>query len=88
MRPARARPSGLRSLLARVLPAISVGRLGEQEEVARLVRDLVSCEAGFITGTNLAINGGQHPVLRVLRVIQSDGCRPAIAGPARLACHK
>jgi acetoacetyl-CoA reductase len=37
-----------------------VGRLGETDEVAGLVAYLVSEDAGFMTGTNLAINGGQH----------------------------
>ncbi|WP_176091323.1 acetoacetyl-CoA reductase [Burkholderia ambifaria] len=47
-------------LRTRILPDIPVGRLGEPEEVAHLVRYLVSREAGFITGANMAINGGQH----------------------------
>ncbi|RKT98681.1 beta-ketoacyl-ACP reductase [Burkholderia sp. Nafp2/4-1b] len=44
----------------RILPEIPVGRLGEPEEVASLVRYLASHETGFITGANIAINGGQH----------------------------
>jgi acetoacetyl-CoA reductase len=44
----------------RILPQIPMGRLGEPDEVAGLVAYLVSEEAGFMTGTNLAINGGQH----------------------------
>ena len=44
----------------KILPEIPVGRLGEPAEVAALVRFLASEEAGFITGANLAINGGQH----------------------------
>jgi acetoacetyl-CoA reductase len=44
----------------RILPQIPVGRLGEPAEVAGLVAYLVSDEAGFMTGANLAINGGQH----------------------------
>lgn len=43
-----------------ILPAIPVGRLGEAAEVAALVAYLASDAAGFITGANLAINGGQH----------------------------
>jgi acetoacetyl-CoA reductase len=44
----------------RILPQIPVGRLGEPAEVAGLVAYLASDEASFITGANLAINGGQH----------------------------
>jgi acetoacetyl-CoA reductase len=44
----------------KILPEIPVGRLGEPDEVAGLIAYLASDEAGFITGANLAINGGQH----------------------------
>lgn len=44
----------------RVLPQIPVGRLGQPAEVAGLVAYLVSDGAGFLTGANIAINGGQH----------------------------
>ncbi|HEX8614721.1 MAG TPA: acetoacetyl-CoA reductase [Telluria sp.] len=44
----------------RILPQIPVGRLGEPEEVAGLVAYLSSDEAAFVTGANIAINGGQH----------------------------
>jgi acetoacetyl-CoA reductase len=44
----------------RILPQIPMGRLGEPDEVAALVAYLASDEAGFMTGANLAINGGQH----------------------------
>ncbi|MFL6623303.1 MAG: acetoacetyl-CoA reductase [Sulfurifustaceae bacterium] len=43
-----------------VLPQIPMGRLGRPDEVAALVRYLASEEAGFITGANIPINGGQH----------------------------
>jgi len=44
----------------KILPQIPMGRLGEPGEVAGLVAYLVSEDAGFMTGANLAINGGQH----------------------------
>lgn len=44
----------------KILPEIPVGRLGEPDEVAALVRFLCSDEAAFMTGANIAINGGQH----------------------------
>jgi acetoacetyl-CoA reductase len=45
---------------AKILPQIPMGRLGEPDEVAASIAYLVSEEAGFMTGANLAINGGQH----------------------------
>jgi acetoacetyl-CoA reductase len=44
----------------RILPQIPVGRLGEPAEVAGLIAYLASDEAAFVTGANIAINGGQH----------------------------
>lgn len=44
----------------RIIPQIPVGRLGEPEEVAALIVYLCSREAAFLTGANIAINGGQH----------------------------
>jgi acetoacetyl-CoA reductase len=43
-----------------ILPHIPMGRLGKPEEVAALVLYLCSDDAGFVTGANIAINGGQH----------------------------
>ncbi len=45
---------------SKIIPQIPVGRLGKPEEIAALVAYLCSDEAGFMTGANLAINGGQH----------------------------
>lgn len=44
----------------KILPEIPIGRLGEPDEVAGLVAYLASDEAAFLTGANIAINGGQH----------------------------
>jgi len=48
------------SILEQIIARIPVGRLGKPEEVARAVMFLVADEAGFITGTMLSVNGGQH----------------------------
>ena len=45
-----------------ILPQIPVGRLGEPSEIARVVVFLASDEAGFITGSTISANGGQHMV--------------------------
>jgi acetoacetyl-CoA reductase len=45
---------------SKILPQIPIGRLGKPEEVAGLVAYLASEEAAFVTGANIAINGGQH----------------------------
>ena len=45
---------------SKIVPQIPVGRLGKPEEVAGLVAYLCSEEAAFVTGANIAINGGQH----------------------------
>ncbi|HEX7911838.1 MAG TPA: acetoacetyl-CoA reductase [Paraburkholderia sp.] len=44
----------------KIIPQIPVGRLGQPDEVAALVLYLCSREAGYVTGANIAINGGQH----------------------------
>jgi len=48
------------SVLEQIIARIPVGRLGKPEEIARAVLFLVADEAGFITGTMLSVNGGQH----------------------------
>ena len=45
---------------SKIIPQIPVGRLGKPEEVAELVAYICLDEAGFMTGSNVAINGGQH----------------------------
>ena len=47
-------------LESKIIPQIPMGRLGKPEEVAGLVAYLASEEAAFVTGANIAINGGQH----------------------------
>ena len=47
-------------LQAKILPQIPISRLGKPEEVAGLIIYLCSEEAAFVTGANIAINGGQH----------------------------
>ncbi|HSC96587.1 MAG TPA: beta-ketoacyl-ACP reductase [Burkholderiales bacterium] len=44
----------------KIIPQIPVGRLGTPEEVAALVAYICTEDAAFMTGANLAINGGQH----------------------------
>ena len=43
-----------------IVGQIPVGRLGEADEVARCVTFLAADDAGWITGSTLTINGGQH----------------------------
>ena len=47
-------------VLAKIVAKIPVGRLGKAEEIARGVLFLCGEDAGFITGSTLSINGGQH----------------------------
>lgn len=44
----------------KIIANIPVGRLGKPEEIAGLVGYLASDIAGFVTGADFAINGGQH----------------------------
>lgn len=47
-------------VLGKIVARIPVGRLGKAEEIARGVAFLVDENAGFVTGSTLSINGGQH----------------------------
>jgi acetoacetyl-CoA reductase len=47
-------------VLQKIVARIPIGRLGRAEEIARGVTFLTGDDAGFITGTTLSINGGQH----------------------------
>ena len=48
------------NVLEKIVARIPVGRLGQAAEIARGVVFLVADDAGFITGSTLSINGGQH----------------------------
>ncbi|MGK9168635.1 acetoacetyl-CoA reductase [Inquilinus limosus] len=48
------------NVLEKIVAKVPVGRLGKASEIARGVLFLVDDEAGFITGSTLSINGGQH----------------------------
>jgi acetoacetyl-CoA reductase len=47
-------------VLAKVVAQIPVGRLGEPEEIARVVEFLADPESGYITGEMYGINGGLY----------------------------
>ena len=47
-------------VLEKIIAKIPVGRLGRASEIARGVVFLCSEEGGFVTGSTLSINGGQH----------------------------
>ena len=47
-------------VLEKIVAKIPVGRLGQAEEIARGVSFLCSEDAGFVTGSTMSINGGQH----------------------------
>ena len=47
-------------VLDRVIATIPVGRLGEPDEVARVVEFLADPDSGYITGEILDINGGLY----------------------------
>jgi acetoacetyl-CoA reductase len=47
-------------VLAKIVAKVPVGRLGQADEIARGVAFLCSDSAGFVTGSTLSINGGQH----------------------------
>ncbi len=47
-------------VLEKIVAKIPVGRLGHADEIARGVAFLCSEGAGFVTGSTMSINGGQH----------------------------
>ncbi|MGD1954432.1 MAG: acetoacetyl-CoA reductase [Sphingomonadales bacterium] len=48
------------NVLEKIVAKIPVGRRGKAEEIARGVAFLTAEDAGFVTGSTLSINGGQH----------------------------
>ena len=48
------------NVLEKIVAKVPVGRLGKASEIARGVLFLVADEGGFVTGSTLSINGGQH----------------------------
>ena len=48
------------AVLEKIVARIPVGRLGRADEIARAVAFLASEDAGFVTGSTMSINGGQH----------------------------
>ena len=49
-----------KDVLEKLIAGIPIGRLAKPEEIASLVAFLASEEAGYITGANIAINGGMY----------------------------
>ncbi len=49
-----------KDVLEKIVARVPVGRLGHAEEIARGVAFLCAEDAGFVTGSTLSINGGQH----------------------------
>jgi acetoacetyl-CoA reductase len=47
-------------VIEKIVARIPVGRLGNPEDISRAVMFLVADDAGFVTGSTLDINGGQH----------------------------
>jgi acetoacetyl-CoA reductase len=48
------------NVLEKIVARIPVGRLGRADEIARGVLFLVADDGGFVTGSTMSINGGQH----------------------------
>ena len=72
-------------VLERIKESIPLGRLGEPEEVARVVRFLASDNAGYITGQVWGVNGRPRHV-RVRHALASR--RPRRSRRAAGAAHR
>ncbi|MFT3755308.1 MAG: acetoacetyl-CoA reductase [Pseudoxanthomonas sp.] len=46
--------------VAQIVAGVPVGRLGQPEEIAALIGFIASDAAAYMTGSNVAMNGGQH----------------------------
>jgi len=47
-------------VLEKIVARIPTGRLGQAQEIARGVAFLTAEDAGFVTGSTMSLNGGQH----------------------------
>ncbi|ESQ14783.1 MAG: hypothetical protein N838_10815 [Thiohalocapsa sp. PB-PSB1] len=47
-------------VLEKIIKRIPVGRIGHAEDIARVCAFLAMDESGFITGSTISVNGGQH----------------------------
>lgn len=56
--------NGMRAIpeevLDKIVAGIPVGRLGKPNEIASAVAFLTAENSGFITGSNISVNGGQY----------------------------
>lgn len=68
---------------SKILPQIPVGRLGKPEEIAGLIIYLCSDEAAFVTGANIAINGGQHIKYLTHAPPKVRACRQSLSSSLR-----
>ena len=50
----------LLAVLEKIVATIPVGRLGRADEIAKAVLFLVDDDMGFMCGSTISINGGQH----------------------------
>jgi acetoacetyl-CoA reductase len=48
------------NILEKIVAQIPVGRLGQADEIARVVQFLASDDAAFVTGATITANGGQY----------------------------
>lgn len=51
------------ALMAQMITATPLGRVGQAEEIARAIRFLCSADASFITGVDLLVDGSSTNAL-------------------------